>query len=68
MKNKLFGKNIVPDCSYCYNSIFENGIIACKKSKHMENNKCRAFKYNPLLRVPIKVSLYGNYTAEDFKL
>lgn len=68
MKNKLFGKNIVPDCSYCGNSAFENGIIVCKKLKHIKDGKCRSFDYNPLLRVPRKVSLYGNYTADDFKL
>ena len=68
MKNKLFGKNIVPDCSYCDNAVFENGIFACRKAKQIRDNKCRAFNYNPLLRVPRKVSLYGNYTAEDFKL
>ncbi len=68
MKNKLFGKNIVPDCSYCDNAVFELGIFTCKKSRHIENNQCRAFSYNPLLRVPRKVSLYGEYNAEDFKL
>ena len=35
MKNKLFGRNIAPDCSYCENSYFENGIIGCKKSKRI---------------------------------
>ncbi len=68
MKNKLFGRNIVPDCSYCGNALFENGMIACKKSKHISNGRCRSFDYDPLLRVPRKVSLYGSYTAEDFKL
>ena len=68
MKNKLFGKNIIPDCAYCDNAFFENGIFGCKKSRHIQNSKCRAFNYNPLLRVPTKVSLYGNDTAEDFKL
>ena len=55
MKNKLFGKNIVPDCAYCDNAVFENA-------------KCRAFDYNPLLRVPRSVTLRGTYTIEDFKL
>lgn len=68
MKKKLFGKNIVPDCSYCIHSGFENGVIACKKLRHIENNRCRAFVYDPLLRVPRSVTLHGNYTAEDFKL
>lgn len=68
MKNKLFGKNIVPDCAYCDNAIFENGVFGCKKGRHIENAKCRAFDYNPLLRVPRSVTLRGTYTIEDFKL
>ena len=68
MKNKLFGRNITPACTYCDNSYFENGVIGCQKSKQIKNDKCRSFSYNPLLRVPVRVSLYGNYTAEDFKL
>ncbi len=68
MKNKFFGKNISPDCSYCANAFFENGIVACQKSRHMENGRCRAFNYDPLMRVPRSITLSGTYTAEDFKL
>ncbi len=68
MKYKFFGKNISPDCSYCVFSGFENGIIACKKSKHMKDGRCRSFSYDPLLRVPTSVSISGRFTADDFKL
>lgn len=68
MKYKLFGKNIVPDCSYCENASFENDIVACKKSKSIKDGKCRFFAYNPLLREPRSVSILGSYTAEDFKI
>ncbi len=68
MKNKLFGKNIVPDCAYCDNAAVENGEVVCKKAKKIEDGKCRAFDYNPLLRVPRSVTLRGTYTIEDFKL
>lgn len=68
MKYKLFGKNIKPDCSYCSNSNIENGIIGCKKSKVIKDGKCRAFQYDPLLRVPVSVSISGSFTADDFKL
>ena len=43
MKNRLFGRNIVPDCSYCENSFFENGAVRCKKNKQIEDEKCRMF-------------------------
>ena len=68
MKNKLFGRNIAPDCSYCENSYFENGIMSCKKSKRIQDAKCREFSYDPLLRVPRSVMLRGTYSIEDFKL
>ncbi len=68
MKNKLFGRNISPDCSYCSNSVFESGVFICKKSKTITDGRCRSFDYDPLLRVPRTVTLKGTYTAEDFKL
>lgn len=68
MKYKLFGKNIVPDCSYCENSISESGVAACKKNRSIKDGKCRSFDYNPLLREPKSVSILGSYTAEDFKI
>ena len=68
MKNKLFGKNIKPDCKYCAFSDTGSGAEGCKKSKVMKDGKCRSFSYDPLLRVPVSVSISGNFTAEDFKL
>lgn len=68
MKKKLFGQNIVPSCSYCENAIADNEIAYCKKGKRIQNNKCKSFRYDPLMRVP-KVSVFkGNYTADDFKI
>ncbi len=68
MKYKLFGKNILPNCAYCENSGNEQGFIVCQKSKVLRDGKCRAFRYDPLLRVPQSVSISSNFTAEDFKL
>ena len=68
MNYKLFGKNIVPDCSYCEHVSFENGGIVCTKAKVLQNGRCRGFRYDPLMRVPVSVSLSGSFTAEDFKL
>ena len=68
MKYKFFGKNILPDCTYCANSEFDNGTNMRKKGKLIKEGKCRSFSYDPLLRVPTSVSISGNYTADDFKL
>lgn len=68
MKNKLFGKNITPGCSYCTNSHFDRGMVGCKKARRIIDGKCRAFEYDPLLRIPRSVTLRNTYTADDFKL
>ena len=68
MKNKLFGRNIVPDCSYCSNSFFENGMPGCQKGKQIKDTKCRSFDYDPLLRVPRSITLRGTFSPEDFKI
>lgn len=65
---KLFGANITPNCSYCENASLEQGISFCEKGRHIENNKCRKFKYNPLLRVPAHTILKQKYNENDFKL
>lgn len=65
---KLFGANITPNCAYCDNSSTEEGVVFCKKNRQFENNKCRKFKYNPLLRVPKHTVLKQTYNENDFKL
>ena len=68
MKSKLFGQNISPDCAYCSNAIFENEVIYCAKSRRIEKNKCKSFKYDPLMRVPKKAVIKKTYTADNFKI
>ena len=68
MKKKLFGQNIRPDCSYCENAVIENEMAYCKRGKRIQNNKCRAFKYDPLMRVPKTSTFNKKYSADDFKI
>lgn len=65
---KLFGANITPSCSYCANASLEQGIVFCSKNRQFENNKCRKFKYNPLLRVPKHTTIKTTYNENDFRL
>lgn len=65
---KLFGAHIKPNCAYCENSSSENGISFCKKSRHIENNKCRKFRYNPLMRVPLHTTFKSKYNEDDFRI
>lgn len=68
MKKKLFGQNITPDCSYCENSVIENEIAFCKKSKHINNGKCKSFRYDPLMRIPKASVPERTYSADDFTI
>ena len=68
MKKILFGKNIPVNCAYCEYSGIENDIRFCKKSKQVKNGKCRAFKYDPLLRMPNVTVFKTDFSAKDFKL
>jgi hypothetical protein len=68
MKNKMFGQNIQPDCSYCENSATENSFAYCNKGKQLKNGKCRKFEYDPLMRVPKNSVFKRKYTEQDFKI
>ena len=68
----LFRKNIEPSCAYCQRGtqINENDVACLKKGIVPVEGHCRAFKYDPLKRVPPRpVSLNTEkLTQEDFKL
>ena len=67
-KKKLFGLNIKPSCAYCHNAAYKNDIFFCNKGQTFHGGKCRSFKYNPLMRVPMSVSLKNHFNVDDFKL
>ena len=68
MKKKLFGQNIPPACSYCENAVVENEMAYCKKGRRINGGKCRAFRYDPLMRVPKTSFFKKKYTADDFRI
>lgn len=68
MKKKLFGQNIPANCIYCEFYNLENELAYCQKGKQMKNDKCRHFKYDPLMRIPRVTAYQSNYSIEDFKL
>lgn len=68
LKKKLFGRNITPSCSYCLNSVFENNTCNCSKGKTIVDDKCKGFRYDPLMRIPQSVPTLRKYTLDDFKL
>ena len=68
----LFRKDIEPSCAYCAHgvSMSETEIACMKKGVVSSGGYCRKFVYDPLKRVPAKVSLpdASKYSSKDFEL
>ncbi|MBQ2825487.1 MAG: hypothetical protein IJF19_04355 [Clostridia bacterium] len=65
---KLFGNDIIHDCSYCQNSVVESETEFCKvKKKIGSKGKCPKFTYNPTMR-KVNLKTLDDYSAEDFSL
>ncbi|MDR0738634.1 MAG: hypothetical protein LBF33_00530 [Oscillospiraceae bacterium] len=60
---KLFGKNVVPSCSYCQNGKKDKTkqVFCTKKLIYIKDNnqgqKCKKYRYNPYDRIPKVCSL-----------
>ncbi len=70
--SKLFGKNIIPSCKYCFyyvDSPDQSGKMICEKGKDCENSSgCGAFRYEPTLREPRELPLMAEFNPEDFRI
>lgn len=68
----LFQKKIEPRCAYCARSrtLNEEQVVCDKKGVMSMGSHCRAFKYDPLKRVPprpVKTD-FSKLKDEDFAL
>lgn len=66
-----FDKNLQKSCVYCVHSTkleFSNETICKKRGVMPAREYCRKYKYDPLKRIPEKIKISDNYSAEDFKL
>lgn len=68
----LFEKKIEPRCAYCARgtALADGQVICLKRGVVPTGSSCRAFRYDPLKRVPPKpVSPdFSKLKAEDFTL
>ena len=68
----LFTKKIDPRCGYCqWGTSLDEGQVACpKKGVVSAGGHCRAFRYDPLKRVPCKPAApdFAKLRDEDFVL
>ena len=68
----LFQKKIEPRCAYCSRgrALRDEQIVCDKKGVMSAGSSCRAFKYDPLKRVPPRPAKadFSRLSDEDFKL
>lgn len=67
----LFRKDIEPRCLYCARAVpLDDEHVACRKRGVMpKEHACRAFRYDPLRRVPPKPAVIrGRFSDKDFTL
>ena len=68
----LFRKKIEPSCLYCTHSakLDADTVLCSKKGSVPSMNKCRAFRYDPCKRVPVKPKAldFAKYDREDYSL
>ena len=68
----LFRRDIEPHCAYCeyVTSAADAELLCAKHGKVSAEHHCKAFRYDPLKRVPPRpVSpRFGKFKASDFAL
>ena len=70
VKKKLFGNQISADCSYCEHGVkSRDGSYSCSQGRVLSfKGGCRAFRYDPLRRIPKTKPKLPSYSPEDFSL
>jgi len=68
----LFQKKMEPRCVYCVRgrALNDEQVICAKKGVMSAGSHCRAFRYDPLLRVPVRPvqTDFSKLKDEDFLL
>lgn len=67
----LFRRDIEPRCLYCARAVpLDDSHVACRKKGVVpREHACRAFRYDPLRRVPPKPAVIrGRFSDQDFML
>lgn len=71
MKQSLLNAKIRPACVYCAVgklSCDGESVLCIKKGVMQPDSHCRAFRYDPLKRVPQEKAKLPEYSAEEFSL
>ena len=71
MRQELYNKKIEPACKYCavgQNSCDGETVLCTKKGVMQPDSHCRAFRYDPLKRVPRTAPKLPEYSADEFSI
>ena len=71
MKQTVLNNKITPACAYCAIgklSCDGKSVLCTRKGVMQPDSHCRAFRYDPLKRVPREPAQLPQYSAEDFSL
>ncbi len=71
MAEKAFNKKLARRCEYCVYGKRLDGLteVICKKRGITDfDDYCRAYKYDPLKRIPESTKAPEGYSAEDFEI
>ncbi|MBQ6706094.1 MAG: hypothetical protein IJN07_01105 [Clostridia bacterium] len=71
MKRKLYGNSIPPCCEYCSRARRNadgKTMLCIRRGIVPMYHHCRRFRYDPLMRIPARQPVLGQYTEEDFRL
>ena len=71
MKQTLLNAKIRPACVYCAVgrlSCDGKSVLCVKKGVMQPDSRCRAFRYDPLKRVPQVKPQLPDFSAEEFSL
>ena len=68
----LFRKKIDRACAYCERAVAlcDGQVLCVKRCVKAPEDSCRAFRYDPFQRVPVKAKAmdFSRYDEEDYSL
>jgi len=71
LKINLFGNKVERACAHCKHgkkTANSESVFCPKKGVMSAYSSCRAYKYDPLKRVPKKIKLQSDLSEKDFSI
>lgn len=71
LKSIFLKKDAAPSCGYCkYGQVCRgtDTVVCLKRGLSTTDEHCRAFKYDPIKRIPKKRPTIESFSKDDFEL